>query len=156
MLPDGIMEERIVSSYDSGTRTITVTSAFSIAPTQNAPWLLTTSVSPTTWRVVSLAEDSENGTYGVTALAYNSGKFDYVEQDVPLSAPIISVLGEPPASPTNLNYTENLYVDNNKVFVKDMTDLIFTSMSLGAEGTDIDGVCAHSCEVFIENVCTCQ
>ena len=119
MLPDGILETRSVSAYDSGTRTVTVSSAFSVAPAQNSVWLMRpTNVAPTTWRVISLAEDTENGVYGVTALAYNSGKFDYVEADVPLFTPNISVIGAPPAGPTNLAYSENLYVDNNKVFVK--------------------------------------
>lgn len=118
VLPDGILETRTVSSYNSGTRTVTVSSAFSVAPTQNAPWLLTSStVSPTTWRVVSVAEDSENGVYGVTALAYNSGKFDYVESGAALQTKSISAIGSLPAAPSNITHTENMYADNGKAFV---------------------------------------
>lgn len=119
VLPDGIVETRTVSSYNSSTRTITVSSAFSVAPMQNGVWLLTTSAaSPTTWRVISVGEDSEQGIYGITALAYNSGKYDYVESGVALETPSISILGEQPDAPTNITVSENLYADNNVVFVK--------------------------------------
>jgi len=119
MLPDGILETRTVSSYDSGTRTVTVSSAFTTAPTQNAPWLLTSStVSPSTWRVVSVAEDAENGTYGVTALAYNSGKFAYVESGTPIQVPNISAITALPAAPSNITHSEAMYANNNIVFVQ--------------------------------------
>ena len=119
VLPDGIVETRTVSSYNSGTRTITVSSAFSVAPTQNSVWLLTTSVvNPTTWRVISVAEDSEQGVFGVTALAYDSGKYAYIESGTALQPKSISVLNAVPPAPANLAWSENLYVDNNIVFVR--------------------------------------
>ena len=119
VLPDGILEERTVSSYNSETRTITVSSAFSVLPTQNGIWLLTTSaVAPTTWRVVSVAEDMENGTFGVTALAYNSGKFDYVETGTEIQVPNITAIDSLPAAPANLVTSENMYENNNLVFVQ--------------------------------------
>ena len=118
VLPDGILETRTVTAYLSATRTVGVSPAFSVAPNQNSPWLLTSStVSPTTWRVVSVAEDSENGVYGVTALAYNTGKFDYVESGVALQTKNISAIGALPAAPANITHTENMYADNGKAFV---------------------------------------
>lgn len=118
VLPDGILETRTVSAYLSATRTVGVSTPFSVAPTENAVWLLTSStVSPTTWRVVSVAEDSENGVYGVTALAYNTGKFDYVESGVALQTKSISAIGALPAAPANITHTENMYADNGKAFV---------------------------------------
>ena len=119
VLPDGLLESRTVSSYDSGTRTVTVSSAFSLAPQQNAVWLLVgSSVEPTTWRVISIAEDPENGVYGVTALSYNSGKFDYVEAGEPLQEKKITVIGDAPPAPAALSFSESLYTDNQKVFVR--------------------------------------
>jgi len=119
VLPNGLVETRNVSSYSSGTRTITVDTAFSVAPQQNGVWLLTTStVNPTTWRVISVGEDSSQGIHGITALAYNPGKFAYVESGAALQTSPISILGSAPAAPSNITNTENLYADNNVVFVK--------------------------------------
>lgn len=119
VLPNGLVETRNVSSYDSGTRTVTVDSAFSVAPQQNGVWLLTTStVNPTTWRVISVGEDNAQGVYGITALAYNPSKFAYVESGAALQTSPISILGSAPAAPSNITNTENLYADNNVVFVK--------------------------------------
>ena len=119
VLPNSLIETRTVSSYNSGTKTITVSTAFSVAPQANAPWLLTTNgVSPSTWRVISINEDSTEGSYGVTALSYNSGKYAYVESGTPLQQRDITALNEVPASPTNLTTSENLYVDSNLVFTR--------------------------------------
>jgi len=118
VLPNGLLETRTVSSYNSSTRTITVSTAFSVAPKQNGVWLLTTSsVNPTTWRVISIGEDSEQVIYGVTALSYNASKFDYVESGAALQFNDISILGETPAPPSNITVSENMYADNNVVFV---------------------------------------
>ena len=119
VLPNGLVETRNVSSYNSETRTITVDTAFSVAPTQNGVWLLTTTaVEPTTWRVLSIGEDSAQGIYGVTALSYNASKFAYVESGDDLQTSSISILGNTPAAPQNITNSENLYADNNVVFVK--------------------------------------
>ena len=123
VLPNSLAETRTVSSYVSGTKTITVSSAFSVAPQANAPWLLTTSiVEPSSWRVLSVSEDSSEGTYGVTALSYNSSKYAYVESGTALQFRDTTALDEIPASPTNITTTESLYVDSN---------LVFTQVSIG-------------------------
>ena len=63
ILPDGSLEEKTISGI-SGT-TITVSSAFSTAPNQHAPYILETSnLQTTTWRVVSVKEN-ENKTFAV-------------------------------------------------------------------------------------------
>lgn len=118
VLPTGLIEERTVDSYNSGTRTITVTSAFSQAPSVNTIWLLTKSaINPTTWRVLSVNEDTESGAYGVAALSYNSSKYAYVESGEALQTKQISILSSPPPAPKNIQFSENLYADSNKVFV---------------------------------------
>lgn len=119
VLPNGLVETRNVSGYNSSTRTITVDSAFSVAPQQNGVWLLTTStVAPSTWRVVSVGEDSEQGIYGVTALSYNPSKFAYIESGAALQTSNITALNFAPNAPNNFSSSENLYADNNVVFVK--------------------------------------
>ena len=119
VLPTGLLETRTVSSYNSGTRTVTVSSAFSQAPQANTVWLLTSSaLSPTSWRVLSINENSEDGSFGVTALSYNGSKFAYIESGAPLQIKKISVLSAIPDSPKNISYKEALYANNNKVFVQ--------------------------------------
>jgi predicted phage tail protein len=119
VLPTGLLETRTVSSYNSGTRTVTVSSAFSQAPQANTVWLLTSSIlSPTSWRVLSVTENSEDGTFGVTALSYNNSKYAYVESGATLQKKNISVLNAIPDSPKSISYKEALYANNNKVFVQ--------------------------------------
>lgn len=119
VLPNSLAETRTVSSYNSGTKTITVSTAFSVAPSANAPWLLTTTtVEPSSWRVVSVAENSAEGVFGVTALSYNSSKYGYVESGATLQKKDITILDQIPDSVTNIQTSESLYVDNNVVFVR--------------------------------------
>jgi predicted phage tail protein len=118
VLPNGLLETRTVSAYNSGTLTVTVSSAFSVAPQNNAPWLLTSSVvNPTTWRVIGVSENSEEGTFGVTALSYNSSKYAYIESGAALTRKNVSLLNAVPDAPTNIKIAENMYADNNKAFV---------------------------------------
>ena len=119
ILPNGLIETRVVSTYSSGTRTVTVSSAFSVAPQANAIWLLTSSsIAPTSWRVVGVAENSAEGTFEVSALSHNSGKYAYVESGKALQIKKISILGAAPSSPKSLSYAEALYADNQKVFTQ--------------------------------------
>jgi len=119
VLPNGLLQTRTVSAYNSGTLTVTVSSAFSVAPQNNAPWLLTSSVvNPTTWRVIGVSENSEEGTFGVTALSYNSSKYAYVESGAALTRKNVSLLNAVPDAPTNITVREAMYADNNKAFVQ--------------------------------------
>jgi len=119
ILPNSLLETRTVSSYDSSTKVVQLSSAFSVAPQANAPWLLTsTNIAPTSWRVISVTENSSENIYDVAALAYNSGKYAYVESGVALQTRKITVLNDPPATPKNIDYSESLYADNNKVFTQ--------------------------------------
>jgi predicted phage tail protein len=119
VLPNGLLETRTVSNYVSGTRTVTVSSAFSVAPQANTIWLLSSStVSPTSWRVVGVAENSAEGIFEVSALAYDSSKYAYIESGATLQKKKISVLNAAPDAPTNLSYSEALYADNKKVFTQ--------------------------------------
>lgn len=123
ILPNSLIETSTVLTYDNTTKTITVVPAFSVAPQANAPWLLTTSnVEPSSWRVLSVTEDSGEGTYGVTALSYNSSKYAYVESGEELQFRDTTALDEVPDSPTNIVHTESLYVDSN---------IVFTQVSIG-------------------------
>ena len=87
------------------------------APAAGAPWTIgTAELSMSTWRVLSISEGQE--TYAVTAVAYNSSKYDYIERDIPLSTRDVSDLNEPPTAVTNLQATEILYESNGQVLAK--------------------------------------
>jgi predicted phage tail protein len=116
VLPDGIVENRTISSI-AGTA-ITVTTAFTTAPQAGAMWLIDEdTVRPTTWRVLGITE--QDGTnYSITAISYDAGKYANVENGEPLQPRSISVLNIPPETPTDLTSTELFYVLNGRVATK--------------------------------------
>lgn len=116
ILPDGTVQSRSVSSR-SGTA-ITVASAFSTAPNANSVWIYQSStLQASTWRVLSVAEQ-DGAKYAITALAYNSSKYGYVENDLQLEQRDVSDLNEVPAPPENLTITEALYENNGRALFK--------------------------------------
>jgi predicted phage tail protein len=116
VLPDGIVENRTISSV-AGTA-ITVTAAFTTAPQAGAMWLIDeNTVRPTTWRVLGITE--QDGTnYSITAISYDAGKYANVENGEPLQPRSISVLNVPPETPIDLTATELFYVLNGRVATK--------------------------------------
>ena len=116
VLPDGIVENRTISSI-AGTA-ITVTTAFTTAPQSGAMWLIDEdTVRPTTWRVLGITE--QDGTnYSITAISYDAGKYANVENGEPLQPRSISVLNVPPETPTDLASVELFYVLNGRVATK--------------------------------------
>ena len=113
MMPTGLVETKTISSI-SGTA-ITVSEAFSEAPNAAAVWLIQTSdIQSQQFRVVSVA-DNNDGTVGVTALAYNESIYNAVEQDVALTARDITNLSGIPPAPEGLSGTEFLYQEGQTV-----------------------------------------
>lgn len=116
VLPDGIVENRTISSV-AGTA-ITVTSAFTAAPQSGAMWLVDGgAVQPTTWRVLGITEQ-DGINYSITAISYDAGKYANVENGEPLQPRSISVLNVPPETPTDLTSVELFYVLNGRVATK--------------------------------------
>ena len=107
VLPAGTVELRTVQSIAG--KVITVTSAFSTAPGANSVWVYETSnIQTSTWRVLGIAEQ-DGSKYAITALSYNSSKYNYVERDQPLQQRDITDLNIVPAAPNNLSAVELLY-----------------------------------------------
>jgi predicted phage tail protein len=114
LLPTGLAETRNISSLGAG-GVVTVTSAFSEAPNPQSIWIIQdASLRTQQFRVVSVAE-TENGIYGVTALAYNSSIYTAIESDIKLQTRDISNLTALTEPPTNLTGTEHLYTDGQNV-----------------------------------------
>jgi len=116
VLPNGTVETKSISSY-SGT-TFNLASSFSQAPTPDSIWIYQdASVETQQFRVISIAEN-DDGTYAISALAYNASKYAYIERDVPLTTRDITNLNEPPPAPVQLRGEELLYENNGQVLSK--------------------------------------
>ena len=116
ILSDGTVQSRAVLSIIG--KAITVTAAFSSAPLTNSIWVFeSTDLQTSTWRVLGVAEQ-EQSQYAVTAIAYNSSKYAYIEDGAPLQTRDTSNLNEIPDEPTNLQFTEALYSYQSQIRAK--------------------------------------
>jgi len=114
IMPSGNVELRPIQAITDAT--ITVGSPFNEAPSFNAIWLIQTNdIQAQQFRVLSVAE-SEEGTYGVTALQYNSSIYDAIETDNKLTQPDISNLSNAPDPVSNIGGEEYFYQDGQSVF----------------------------------------
>ena len=122
MLPTGVVETRDIpvggiQPQADGTCDIDVSSAFSQTPAANSVFMVqTTELLPQQFRVASVAE-SEDGIYGVSAIAYNSTIYNAVEADVSLTTRSISNLSAIPNPVDSIDNEEFLYEDGSSVFV---------------------------------------
>jgi predicted phage tail protein len=117
LLPDGTVEEQAVSSAPSTYRTLTLAAPLSVAPSAQAMWVLTVSdLVPVYYRVLSVTED-DDGTYQVTALRHEPGKYALVENGVKIQSPPTSVIPSS-LSPTNLVVSEALYKNTSGIRVR--------------------------------------
>ena len=114
VLPDGTLQTDDIASINGAT--ITIDGGYFSRPNANSVWVIQTdSVESTYWRVFSVTE-TEDVTYEISAVAYNGGKFDAVEQGLYLDPPSTTTLSlEPPQTPTNLTAQEVPYTDANGV-----------------------------------------
>jgi hypothetical protein len=116
ILNDGSVQTQSISAISGNA--ITVSTAFSSAPNANSVWICETNdLQTTTWRVLGVQEQDQCK-YAITALAYNSFKYAYIENNVTLQPRNISTLNNVPNAPTNLNLTEALYKYQSQVLSK--------------------------------------
>lgn len=110
ILPSGIVQKRTYVSRSGSI--VTVTPSFTTIPNTNSIWgWETTTIQTSTWRVLGIKEENECQ-YSVTAISYNSSKYNYVERNVPLVVRDITDLNIVPPSPSNLVGKEILYEQN--------------------------------------------
>lgn len=116
ILPDGTIETKAVTNGVGSASTLTVSEAYSAIPLDYAIWVLAANdLIPESWRVVSMTE-VEKSQIQITALAYDSRKYDAVEQDLilePLQTSLTSAAQPEPV--TNLTVTETLYLSGLSV-----------------------------------------
>ena len=120
ILPDGSLEQKTISGI-SGT-TITVSSAFSTAPNQHAPYILETSnLQTSTWRVVTVKEN-EDKTFTITALSHNTEKYAFVEDGTAMPERNISAISINLEPVEGLTVSERIVTINNKAVSKLIID----------------------------------
>ena len=116
LLPDGTVETRNILSRTG--ILITVDANWSTVPNNNSIWIIQTdAVETSQWRVLTVQE-KDGAVYDITALAYNSTKYDYVERGVALTVRDTTNLNPIPEPPNNLAASEAFYEQNNKALVK--------------------------------------
>lgn len=114
LLPTGLVETRVIQSIAGNV--ISVFTPFSEAPNVNSIWLVQTSdVEAQQFRVLNVAE-SNDGVYGVTALAYNASIYDAIESDITLTVRDITNVLDPPEPVGNITGAEFLYQDGQSIF----------------------------------------
>lgn len=118
VLPDGTVETKTISGVSAGGVINVATDAFSIAPATNTVWIYqTATIVTSTWRVISI-EEMDRTNYAITAASYNSGKYEFVENDIALTQRDITDLNVPPAAPAGLVGTEIMYENTGIARVK--------------------------------------
>lgn len=112
IMPDGTVQTSNVLSIAS--KICTVSTAFTTTPNVNSIWVYQSSdIQTSTWRVVSVVEQ-DRAQYAISALAYNSSKYDYIERDLPLTFRDTTNLNVTPEPPTNLQANEVIYESNGR------------------------------------------
>lgn len=110
ILPNGSAEQRNVTNITGNV--FTVSSAFSTAPANNSVWLYgTNDIQTSTWRVLTVQEQ-DGAKYAISAIAYNSSKYGYVERGTALQQRDITNLNIISPSPQVLTGEEVLYADS--------------------------------------------
>ncbi len=111
ILSDGTVESKTITDITGAV--LTVNSAFSSAPSTNAPYLISsTTLQTQLFRVVQVEEQDEVN-YVITALSYVEGKYAFIENGTTLPTRTISVLNAPALPPSNLTITEKTVVINS-------------------------------------------
>lgn len=105
---EGLVETLRVVTLEAGPHPrLSVFGSYSEAPAPNAVWVLATGDLETTlWRVLTVSEADPG--YVVLAIAHRPDKWGHVENNLPLSTPLISSLQATPPAVTNMRVEEAL------------------------------------------------
>ena len=113
-IQEATLETKSISSVDGNV--ITVSSDFTTKPEPNAEYLISDStVSPTTWRVLTVTEDKD--VYAITAISYDVNKYDFIENPddgIPDPEPV-TIINNQTSAPTGLELTEEFYSEEGKI-----------------------------------------
>ncbi|HQT26184.1 MAG TPA: phage tail protein, partial [Burkholderiales bacterium] len=105
--PDGTMGLSAVSSVSGNN--IVLPAALAQTPVSGAIYVLSeTTLVPEQWRVVTISESAPNEVQ-IGATTYNSTKYPFIEDGLPLAVPQISTIQTAPATPINLAFSISRY-----------------------------------------------
>jgi len=130
VLSDGTVETGSVSNIVGAVFTIssvtksdgTTQSAFSSAPSVNAPYLISsTDLQTQLFRVIQVEEQDEVN-YVITALSYVEGKYNFIENGDPLPTRTISILNPILDPPSSLTVSEKIVTLNGMARSKLIVD----------------------------------
>jgi len=110
VLSDGSVESRTISDITGAV--LTVSSAFSLAPPTNAPYLISSTTLQTQLFRVIQVEEQDDINYVISALSYVEGKYAFIENGTALPERKISLLNAPVNAPTTLKSQEKTVVIN--------------------------------------------
>ncbi len=121
ILSDGTVETGSISDFTGAVITVnsvtkpdgTTASAFTSAPSTNAPYLISSTTLQTQLFRVIQVEEQDDINYTVSALSYVEGKYAFIENGTALPTRTISVLNAPASPPSNLTVTEQTIVINS-------------------------------------------
>ncbi len=120
MLPDNTFETKTITNKENNI--LTIESAFSTDPNTNAVYILESSTfETTTWRVLSVSENGD-GTFNVSALSHDTGKYDFVEDGTALPVRSFSTITEIKSPPTGLKAEEKIVEINKRAVTKIILD----------------------------------
>jgi predicted phage tail protein len=106
--PDGTMGSSAVSSVSGNN--IVLPAALAQTPVSGAIYILSeTTLIPEQWRVVTISESAPNEVQ-IGATTYNSSKYAFIEDGLPLAIAQTSTIQAVPAVPTNLVLAISLYI----------------------------------------------
>ena len=111
------VETKPISSVDLVQKTITTTN-FRKNPLPNTYYVVDRQVNDVSslpkYRVVSIAESKNDGSYGVTAVSYNDLIYSLVESVDPITVEPVKTVIDLPSPPTNLDAVENIILQDNR------------------------------------------
>ena len=116
VLSDGSVENKTVTSIVGSV--INLGQAFSSAPNVNSVWVYQTNdILTSTWRVLTVVEENRSN-YAVTAVQYNSGKYNHIESGIALTTRDVTNLDVAPTSPSGVTAEEVIYENTGIARVK--------------------------------------
>lgn len=112
-LPDGKAQSRTISAVSADKTTVTVSTAFSMAPVAGAVWAIDSdNLAIQYFRVTSIASnDSGEGGFTITAVQHDPNKYRYIDDGVRIESPPVTVTPvDVLTAPKNVVITESDHV----------------------------------------------
>lgn len=101
---------KTVTTGPGTTRVLTLSSALAVVPPTQSVWVLESSaVAPTSWRCIRVAEGKTPGTYDISGVAHQPGKYNWIEYGIRFDEKPVSRLREDAPVATGLSLRETIY-----------------------------------------------